>query len=387
VDFAAAAAARNPAHRGEYHPSDLYRARKRAVTLLCHVAENPPPRLSRPNQLRYQTNATVALTRLASGVGANMLVQLGVVMTAVRVMKKEANNVRVVTQCMDLIRELLVNPLSMIAAVKSKGFQLMPQAICHIVEKYHADDVDACGAAAGTLWPAATVGKRPAQDAIVKAGAVDFIARALSRPKRDDPSGTNAKKFIGCLLALAIHNRRVQEMMIKGRVRSLIRKGLVEHAHISFKGEFSALREWTKDEFTNPTPLPNGVTIDASSTPSKSKAASPPGSPSKRERGGSKTPTSAARTPQQQQQQQQRQPPPNSMLKSPPLRSPSGRRVSPPNGSVAERLSLTPDQMYAARKQAVTMLAAVAVNPPGKKSGVSPRESEETAYRCLLGLA
>ena len=383
ADFAAAAAARNPKHRGEYHPSDLYRARKRAVTLLCHVAENPPPRLSRPNQLRYQTNAMVALTRLATGVGANMLVQLGVVMTAVRVMKKEANNVRVVTQCMDLIRELLVNPLSMIAAVKSKGFQLMPQAICHIVEKYHADDVDACGAAAGTLWPAATVGKRPAQDAIVKAGAVDFIARALSRPKRDDPSGTNAKKFIGCLLALAIHNRRVQEMMIKGRVRSLIRKGLVEHAHISFKGEFSALREWTKDEFTNPTPLPNGVTIDASSTPSKSKAASPPGTPSKRERGGSKTPTSAARTQQQQQQQQ----PPNSMLKSPPLRSPSGRRVSPPTGSVAERLSLTPDQMYAARKQAVTMLAAVAVNPPGKKSGVSPRESEETAYRCLLGLA
>jgi len=383
ADFAAAAAARNPKHRGEYHPSNLYRARKRAVTLLCHVAENPPPRLSRPNQLRYQTNAMVALTRLATGVGANMLVQVGVVMTAVRVMKKEANNVRVVTQCMDLIRELLVNPLSMIAAVKSKGFQLMPQAICHIVEKYHADDVDACGAAAGTLWPAATVGKRPAQDAIVKAGAVDFIARALSRPKRDDPSGTNAKKFIGCLLALAIHNRRVQEMMIKGRVRSLIRKGLVEHAHISFKGEFSALREWTKDEFTNPTPLPNGVTIDASSTPSKSKAASPPGTPSKRERGGSKTPTSAARTQQQQQQQQ----PLNSMLKSPPLRSPSGRRVSPPTGSVAERLSLTPDQMYAARKQAVTMLAAVAVNPPGKKSGVSPRESEETAYRCLLGLA
>ena len=33
------------------------------------------------------------------------------------------------------------------------------------------------------------------------------------------------------------------------------------------------------------------------------------------------------------------------------------------------------------------MLSAMAVNPPGKKSGISPRESEETAYRCLLALA
>ena len=46
--------------------------------------------------------------------------------------------------------------------------------------------------------------------------------------------------------------------MVKSRVRALIRKGLVEHAHISFKGEFSALRDWTKDEFTNPTPLERG---------------------------------------------------------------------------------------------------------------------------------
>ena len=256
-----------------------------------------------------------------------------------------------------MIRGLLVNPLSMIHAARSRGFEEMPRAICQVVDKYHADDMDACGAAAATLWPAATVGKRPAQDAIVDAGAVDFIARALCRPKSDDPSGANVRKLIGCLLALAIRNARVQDHMVKSRVRALIRKGLVEHAHISFKGEFSALRDWTKDEFTNPTPLPNGVTIDPS---------------------GYKPPSRKASSQ-----------PPNSMLKSPAGETPArGRRKAPaPAGPVAERLGLKPDQMYLARKQAVTMLSAMAVNPPGRKSGVSPRESEETAYRCLLALA
>ena len=367
-DFANAAKHRRPEHRGNYNPSDLYRARKRAVTVLSECAENPPPNLSRPNQLRRQTDALAALTRLTEGVGAHLLVQLGCIRVATRVMQREANNKRVVSLCLDMIRGLLVNPLSFVHASRSRGFEEMPRAICQVVDKYHADDMDACGAAAATLWPAATVGKRPAQDAIVNAGAVDFIARALCRPKSDDPSGANVRKLIGCLLALAIRNARVQEHMVKSRVRALIRKGLVEHAHISFKGEFSALRDWTKDEFTNPTPLPNGVTIDPSGyKPPSRKASSPPGSPQAK-RGAQ---------------------PPNSMLKSPAGETPAGgRRKAPaPAGPVAERLGLKPDQMYLVRKQAVTMLSAMAVNPPGKKSGVSPRESEETAYRCLLALA
>ena len=355
--FANAAKHRRPDHRGPHDAADLYRARKRAVTVLSICAENPPPGLSRPNQLRRQTDAMAALTRLTEGVGAHLLVQLGCIRVATRVMQREANNKRIVLLCLDMIRGLLVNPLSMIHAARSRGFQEMPRVICQVVDKYHADDMDACGAAAATLWPAATVGKRPAQDAIVDAGAVDFIARALCRPKSDDPSGANVRKLIGCLLALAIRNARVQDHMVKSRVRALIRKGLVEHAHISFKGEFSALRDWTKDEFTNPTPLPNGVTIDPSDyKPPSRKASSQP---------------------------------PNSMLKSPAGETPArGRRKAPaPSGPVAERLGLKPDQMYLARKQAVTMLSAMAVNPPGRKSGVSPRESEETAYRCLLALA
>jgi hypothetical protein len=34
-------------------------------------------------------------------------------------------------------------------------------------------------------------------------------------------------------------------------VRALIRKGLIEHSSISFHGEFSALRDWTKEAGTS----------------------------------------------------------------------------------------------------------------------------------------
>ena len=69
--FANAAKHRRPDHRGPHDAADLYRARKRAVTVLSICAENPPPGLSRPNQLRRQTDAMAALTRLG-GVSARI---------------------------------------------------------------------------------------------------------------------------------------------------------------------------------------------------------------------------------------------------------------------------------------------------------------------------
>ena len=188
-EFANAAKHRRPEHRGPYNAADLYRARKRAVTVLSECAENPPPGLSRPNQLRRQTDAMAALTRLTEGVGAHLLVQLGCIRVATRVMQREANNKRVVLLCLDMIRGLLVNPLSIVHAARSRGFEEMPRAICQVVDKYHADDMDACGAAAATLWPAATVGKRPAQDAIVDAGAVDFHRAGAVSPQERRPLG------------------------------------------------------------------------------------------------------------------------------------------------------------------------------------------------------
>ena len=64
------------------------------------------------------------------------------------------------------------------------------------------------------------------------------------------------------------------------------------------------------------------------------------------------------------------------------------------NGVVVEttrkkalRPGVTPEMMYAAKKRAITMLSAVAVNPPGKIAGVTPAQSEEIARRSLEALA
>ena len=128
--------------------------------------------------------------------------------------------------------------------------------------------MDVVGAAAHALWAMASIGGEDQQDKIVSAGALDFIKEALSRPKSADPNGENVRKLIGCLLALATRNVRTQDVFVENGARALIRKGLVEHSHISVKGEFASLREWTKAEFANPTPLPRGVVVDAAAATS-----------------------------------------------------------------------------------------------------------------------
>ena len=52
-----------------------------------------------------------------------------------------------------------------------------------------------------------------------------------------------------------------------------------------------------------------------------------------------------------------------------------------------KRPGVTPEMMYGAKKRAITMMAAVAVNPPGSALNVTVEESEEIAFRCLLALA
>ena len=52
-----------------------------------------------------------------------------------------------------------------------------------------------------------------------------------------------------------------------------------------------------------------------------------------------------------------------------------------------KRPGVTPEMMYSAKKRAITMMAAVAVNPPGQDANVSVEESEEIAFRCLSALA
>ena len=74
----------------------------------------------------------------------------------------------------------------------------------------HYSDMEVCGEAANMLWAAAGVGGTDIQDRTMAAGAMDFIRDSLSRPKEDDPTGKHTKRLIGCLLALATRNKRIQ---------------------------------------------------------------------------------------------------------------------------------------------------------------------------------
>jgi hypothetical protein len=187
---------------------------------------------------------------------------------------------------------------------------------------------------------------------------------------------------IGCCLALATRNKRIQDVMVDTGVRALIRKGLMEHSQISFSGEFSALRDWTKAEFNNPTPLPQGVVIDQSAMLAGGKM-------QQQQRTTTQQSSAAYNSSRQQNNntttttQYNNTTTTNNVSRSA-FNTSSQQVKKQQKVKAAKRAGVTEEMMYAARKRAVTMMAAIAVNPPGQDAGVSPAESEKIAFRCLL---
>ena len=234
------------------------------------LAVNPPPTLSRDKQEAMAFGALRALATLASRDSAYMVMMLGGVRCATECLKLYPGDPTCAVAAFDIFRGIAGNPSTMVKLLRQQRFKLMPRAVVSAVVSgtkggvTTISDVDVAGSAAHALWAMATIGGSACQDRIVAAGAIDFIKAALSRPKSDDPNGKSTIKFIGCLLALATMNPRIQDFLVDNGSRALIRKGLVEHTHISFKGEFASLREWTKAEFADPTPLPAGVIIETS---------------------------------------------------------------------------------------------------------------------------
>ena len=279
----------------------------------------------------------------------------------------------------------------------------MPRAIARAVEQCDGEAstaviTDVRGDAAWALWAMATLGGAETQDRIVQVGAVDFIRSALSRPKSDDPDGVNTKKLLGCLLALATRNARLQEIFVQTGTRALIRKGLVEHADISFKGEFSSLREWTKAEFANPTPLPDGVVIDTGAATARvnegrrrARGAEEVHSATKREEASTQhavtSKTTVTTTVTEEEQETTREEARRTLVQSAAKKMSEMSETTGAKEAWRRLPGATAEKMYAAKKRAIKMLSAVAVNPPGKFEGISPEQSEDTARRCLLALA
>ena len=358
--------------------SEMYAARKRAVMTMAMLAVHPPPTLSPSDRDNISIRALQALSKLACGDSAYMVMMLGGARCGTDCLKLFAGDVTVAIAVFDMFQGFASNPSTMMKLRRQQRFKLMPKTICKAVY-VNSTVMDVCGSAAHALWSMASIGGRDTQDRIVSAGALDFIKDSLCRPKSDDPDGVNNKKLIGCLLALATRNTRIQELLVETRMRALIRKGLMEHQHISFKGEFASLRDWTKAEFANPGPLPDGVTIDTSTGPAK-----PP----------AKAADALATTTEETSLAKQATTTTSSSYHHTTRTEVRSSVVVKKNGVVIEtkrkkalRPGVTPEMMYAAKKRAITMLSAVAVNPPGKIAGVTPAQAEEIARRCLEALA
>ena len=183
----------------DYTPTDLYRARKRCVSMLDTIARSPPPSVSKDKRQTMQFAALRALQRLANGRGCYMLVSTGCVHGALTLMRRDPTDRTVVMMCMDVPRALLVNPLCAIRARKTKGFTELAKDICDVVETHHGTDSEVCAVAASTLWPAATLGGEDEVKAIIDAGGLKFLRRAMKTKGR---SPDQTRRLAGCIRAL-----------------------------------------------------------------------------------------------------------------------------------------------------------------------------------------
>ena len=375
-----------------FDANELYAARKRSVMMLAMLAVNPPPTLSKDKQEAMAFGALRALANLANGDSAYLVMMLGGVRCGVECLNLYPGDPTCAAAAFDVFRGIAANPSTMAKLRKQQRFKLLPKAVVSAVRSLAPNvegvpasaalvgDMDVLGAAAHALWAMASIGGADQQDRIVSAGAPDFIKEALSRPKSADPAGENVRKLIGCLLALATRNVRLQDLLVENGARALIRKGLVEHSHISFKGEFASLREWTKAEFADPTPLPRGVVVVAA-TASSQQQQSMVKTASKESRydayDATMTTTTVVRETIEEIDEDGR------LVVS----RAGGRETENVVKKIAKARGFTNEQMYTARKRAIVMMTAVAVNPPGKIAGMTVDMAEDIAHRCLVGLA
>lgn len=183
----------------DYTPTDLYRARKRCVSMLDTISRSPPPSLSKDKRQTMQFAALRALQRLANGRGCYMLVSTGCVHGALTLMRRDPTDRTAVMMCMDIPRALLVNPLCAIRARKTKGFAELAEDVCAVVDAHHSTDAEVCAVAASALWPAATLGGEAEVKAIIDAGGLRFLRRAMKLKGR---SPDQTRRLAGCIRAL-----------------------------------------------------------------------------------------------------------------------------------------------------------------------------------------
>ena len=147
---------------------------------------------------------------------------------------------------------------------KQKRFRIIPATVVDAVHRHRTLDVKA--EAAHVFWTYAGVGGSDAQHAVLAAEFLDPLKSAMEEVRVVDKGGSDARarKLVGCVLSLAMHNSDVQDRLVREGLRGLVRKILVQFSTISFYGEFSELRVWLRGDRGGAKSIPRGGPRDES---------------------------------------------------------------------------------------------------------------------------
>jgi len=341
---------------------NMYNTRKRAVSSMICMAVRPPGAaqgVEREKSEQIAQRCIEALARLAHNRSSFMILSLGGNRCAFDCLKLYEGNPDIVIACFKLMRALESNLSTMMHVKKQQRFRLLPNTVSRATG-LHSAELDVIAEGAHTLWAANTLGGKIAQERVKNSGYLRFVKSALTDKDIEDkdPRGTYRKKILGMLLSLAQENKTIQKFLVDEGYRALLRRTLQEKPALSFGGEFASLRDWLKDEYDAPSFAPDA---DKPKYPNRSARDT-------QDAQGARKPSKTSANQRDKKILEMQ------------------KRASALRQHMQER-GATKEAIYFAKKRVISMLCAIALNPPGSVEGVSKAESEEIAYRCLLALA
>ena len=192
----------------------------------------------------------VGLAKLALGDSAYLVLTNNGPRAAIDTLRLYPSNERITRASFRVLRGLLQNPATMMKFRKQKRFRILPRVVSDAVDRF-PNSLDVQTEASHLLWTYTGIGGFDAQEAVLGVGFLDVIKVGLESARQKDKTeskDSRVRKFVGCLLSLAVKNEFCQNRLVQEGLRSLVRKSLVEFPKISFHGEFAELRDWIRGD-------------------------------------------------------------------------------------------------------------------------------------------
>lgn len=221
--------------------------------MMTAVAVNPPGKIAGMTPDMSEDIAhrcLVGLAKLALGDSAYLVLTNNGPRAAIDTLRLYPSNERITRASFRVLRGLLQNPATMMKFRKQKRFRILPRVVSDAVDRF-PNSLDVQTEASHLLWTYTGIGGFDAQEAVLGVGFLDVIKVGLESARQKDKTeskDSRVRKFVGCVLSLAVKNEFCQNRLVQEGLRSLVRKSLVEFPKISFHGEFAELRDWIRGD-------------------------------------------------------------------------------------------------------------------------------------------